>query len=113
MDTKPHVPRDPSMANPQLSGLLAQKLNSFLPLSPDELRGLAELQSAPPKVKRGKEFVHEGQTGHKAFVLQAGWACSYKMLRDGAARSSRFRFPATASGCAASCCEPQTIPSSL
>ena len=35
------------------------------------------------KVKRGKQLTQEGQTGHKAFVLQAGWACSYKDLPNG------------------------------
>lgn len=34
-------------------------------------------------MKRGKQLVQEGQTGHKVFVLQAGWACSYKNLADG------------------------------
>ena len=34
-------------------------------------------------VKRGNPLVHEGQTGHKAFVLQAGWGCSYKDLPNG------------------------------
>jgi CRP-like cAMP-binding protein len=41
-------------------------------------------------VKRGQELVHEGQTGHKAFVLQSGWACSYKSLRDGARQIISF-----------------------
>jgi CRP-like cAMP-binding protein len=71
------------MVNPRFDSVLARKLNTFLPLSPDEQRCLAELQSTPVKVKRGKQLVHEGQTGHKAFVLQAGWACSYKVLPDG------------------------------
>ena len=71
------------MANVLANSSLARKLNAFLPLSAKELRALAELQSAPAKVKRGKELVQEGQSGHRAFVLQAGWACSYKMLPDG------------------------------
>ena len=35
------------------------------------------------KVKRGRQLTQEGQTGHKAFILRAGWACSYKLLPDG------------------------------
>ena len=62
---------------------LARKLNTFFPLSADELNCLAEIQSAPIKVKRGKQLTHEGQTGHKVFVLQSGWACSYKELTNG------------------------------
>ena len=71
------------MAKPQPHNALAKKLNTFLPLSPDELKCLADIQSAPLAVKRGKPLIHEGQTGHKAFVLQAGWGCSYKLLPNG------------------------------
>ena len=41
------------------------------------------MQSNPVKVKRGQQLTHEGQTGHKAFILQAGWACSFKLLPNG------------------------------
>ena len=71
-------------------GILARKLNTFLPLTPDELNCLAEIQSQPFPVKRGRQLTQEGQTGHKAFVLQAGWACSYKVLRDGARQIISF-----------------------
>jgi CRP-like cAMP-binding protein len=37
----------------------------------------------PLKVKRGSQLTEEGQTGHKVFVLHAGWACSYKELANG------------------------------
>ena len=69
------------MAN--LDSVLAKKLNTFIPLTPKELNALAEIQSSPLSVKRGKQLTQEGQTGHKAFVLQSGWACSYKDLRNG------------------------------
>jgi CRP-like cAMP-binding protein len=71
-------------------GLLARKLGSFLPLSPDELKRLADLQSQSFSVKRGRQLTQEGQTGHKAFVLQEGWACSFKVLRDGARQIISF-----------------------
>jgi CRP-like cAMP-binding protein len=71
-------------------GILARKLNTFLPLTPDELKCLAEIQSPPFPVKRGRQLTQEGQTGHRAFVLQAGWACSYKVLRDGARQIISF-----------------------
>ena len=62
---------------------LARKLSTFVPMSRDELRYLAQMQSAPLTVKRGQQLVREGQTGHKAFVLQTGWASSYKDLPNG------------------------------
>ena len=58
-------------------GHLARKLGTFMQLSQDEQSCLAELQSEPVRVKRGKELVHEGQSGHKAYILQSGWACSF------------------------------------
>ena len=71
------------MPDVQFDSILARKLNTFVALSPDELTRLADLQSNPLRVKRGRQLTQEGQTGHKAFVLQAGWACSYKLLPDG------------------------------
>jgi CRP-like cAMP-binding protein len=67
----------------QIDNVLARKLSSFLPLSSAELKCLAEMQADPLNVKRNRQLTQEGQTGHKAFVLQSGWACSYKILPDG------------------------------
>src|SRR5688572_12947547 len=78
------------MPDVQFDSVLARKLNTFVALSPDELTCLADLQSNPLKVRRGRQLTQEGQTGHKAFVLQAGWACSYKMLPDGARQIISF-----------------------
>ena len=71
------------MSNMQGDSILAKKLNTFIPLAPKELNWLAAIQSTPLTVKRGKRLTQEGQTGHKAFVLQAGWACSFKDLANG------------------------------
>lgn len=71
------------MVNGRFDSLLARKLNTFLPLSPDELKCLEDLQSPTTAIKRGKQLVHEGQTGHQVFVLQSGWTCSYKDLPSG------------------------------
>jgi CRP-like cAMP-binding protein len=71
------------MVNMRPDSVLARKLNTFLPLSAGELKCLAEMQSAPVTVKKGAQLTQEGQTGHKAFVLQSGWACSFKDLRNG------------------------------
>jgi CRP-like cAMP-binding protein len=71
------------MATVHFDSVLARKLNRFLPLTAAELACLEDIQSAPVKLKRGQELVQEGQSGHKAYVLQAGWACSYKSLHNG------------------------------
>jgi CRP-like cAMP-binding protein len=71
------------MPNVQSDSVLAKKLSTFLRLSKDELKCLADLQRNPLNVRRGQQLTREGQTGHKAFVLQDGWACSFKTLPDG------------------------------
>ena len=71
------------MPKAQSDSVLAKKLSTFLPLSKDELTCLADLQRHRVKVLRGQQLTQEGQTGHKAFVLQEGWACSFKTLPDG------------------------------
>ena len=73
--------------------LLARKLNSFVALSEPELQCLCELQSTQVRVKLGKALVHEGQTGHKAYILQDGWACSFKSLQDGGRQIIGFPIP--------------------
>jgi CRP-like cAMP-binding protein len=78
------------MASAQFDSVLARKLNRFIPLNPEELKWLAEIQSPPLAVKRGKQLTQEGQTGHKAFVLQDGWACSYKELPNGSRQIISF-----------------------
>ena len=78
------------MVTRHVDSVLARKLNTFLPLSADELDCLASIQSPPVTVRRGKHLVREGQTGHKAFVLHAGWACSYKDLANGSRQIISF-----------------------
>jgi CRP-like cAMP-binding protein len=71
------------MPNAQSESVLAKKLNAFLALSQEELKCLADLQGHPLNMRRGQYLTREGQTEHKAFVLQTGWACSFKTLPDG------------------------------
>jgi CRP-like cAMP-binding protein len=72
---------------------LATKLGTFMELSVREAGCLAELQSSTLRVKAGKELVYEGQTGHLAYILQAGWACSFKLLPDGGRQIIAFPLP--------------------
>lgn len=72
---------------------LARKLTSFVKLTPTELAGLAELQSAPVHVQRGQELMHQGETGQVAHILHFGWGCSFKILRDGSRQIITFPVP--------------------
>ena len=67
----------------QFNSVFAQKLNTFIPLLRDELECIDGLQAKRVKIKRGQQLTREGQTGHKVFLLHAGWACSYKDLASG------------------------------
>jgi len=78
------------MANGHFESLLAKKLVTFVPLTTQERRCLTELQSKTVRVKRGKQLVKEGQGGHRAFILQDGWACSYKDLPNGSRQIISF-----------------------
>ena len=72
---------------------LAKKLNSFVRLLPDELACLAELQSRRRTVAALTEIVHEGQTNHRAWILQEGWANCYKLVPSGGRQIISFPLP--------------------
>jgi CRP-like cAMP-binding protein len=78
------------MANARFDSVLAKKLSTFIRLSADELKWLARLQTNPITIKRGRQLTQEGESGHKAFVLQAGWACSFKLLASGSRQIISF-----------------------
>jgi CRP-like cAMP-binding protein len=74
------------MAHSQIDtqNALVRKLNTYMPLATVEQQRLAELQTSPQRVKRGKQLMREGEAGHEeAYILQAGWACSFKDLPSG------------------------------
>jgi CRP-like cAMP-binding protein len=62
---------------------LATKLNTFVQLSGRELSRLAELELPPIHVERNREVLRQGEKGQSAYILQTGWGCSFKTLRDG------------------------------
>jgi CRP-like cAMP-binding protein len=76
-----------------LPNLLARKLGSFMQLSAVEAQCLSDMQLSSVRMKAGKELVHEGQTGHLAYILQDGWACSFKLLPDGGRQIINFPLP--------------------
>lgn len=78
------------MVNAHYDSLLTRKLNAFLPLSFAEAQCLEALQSPALPVRKGRQLVHEGQAGQSVFVLQSGWACSYKDLPNGSRQIISF-----------------------
>jgi CRP-like cAMP-binding protein len=72
---------------------LARKLNSFVALSGDEMACLTDLQSRRRRVAALTEIVHEGQTDHRAWILQEGWANCYKLVPNGGRQIIGFPLP--------------------
>jgi CRP-like cAMP-binding protein len=77
---------------------LVRKLGSFIRLTPAELALLTEIQSNRRCIARHTELVHEGQSGHRAFILQEGWASCYKLLPDGGRQIITFSLPGDCMG---------------
>jgi CRP-like cAMP-binding protein len=72
---------------------LVRKLTRYLKLGQDELALLDRLEAQRRPVPAGTELVHEEQIGHHAFILEDGWACSYKLLPDGGRQVIDFPIP--------------------
>lgn len=77
---------------------LVRKLGSFIRLSPLELELLADVQSNCRRIAKQTELVHEGQSGHRAYILQEGWARCYKVLPDGGRQIITFSLPGDCMG---------------
>ena len=75
---------------PRFDSVLARKLNTFVALSRAELECITEMEANPITLVRGQQLTQEGDTGHKAFVLQRGWTCSFKLLPNGSRQIISF-----------------------
>jgi CRP-like cAMP-binding protein len=42
---------------------------------------------------RGREMAHQGELGQAAYILRAGWACSFKLLSNGGRQVIAFPVP--------------------
>lgn len=72
---------------------LAEKLGAFVALSKDELSVLNTLNERRHVFVAGCDLVYQGQTNQAAYVLASGWACSYKIQRDGQRQIIDFQIP--------------------
>ncbi|MCG6901295.1 MAG: Crp/Fnr family transcriptional regulator [Rhodobacter sp.] len=72
---------------------LVRKLGAFVALSDSELSVLASFHKRRRTFVAGRDLVHQGQSDQAAYVLAAGWACSYKLLEDGQRQIVDFQIP--------------------
>ncbi len=72
---------------------LTRKLSAFVALSETELAALGRLHQRRRSFAAGRDMVHQGQSGQAAYILSAGWVCSYKIQRDGTRQIVDFQVP--------------------
>lgn len=71
----------------------ARKLSAFVRLSSDDLSVMSDLYRRRRKFDVGADMIHQGQEDQSAYVLASGWACSYKILPNGARQIVDFQIP--------------------
>lgn len=76
-----------------LKSPLTRKLSAFVALSDSDLNILTRFHRSRKTFLPGHEMVTEGQAKQTAFILAEGWACSYKILPDGARQIVDFQIP--------------------
>ena len=74
-------------------GPLARKLGAFVALSAKELSVLASLHRRRRTFVAGRDLVLQGQAHPTAYILAAGWVCSYKLLPNGTRQIVDFQIP--------------------
>jgi CRP-like cAMP-binding protein len=72
---------------------LTRKLSAFVALSAAELDVLERLHQRRRSFVAGQSLVHQGQVGQAAYILSAGWVCSYKIQPDGTRQIVDFQVP--------------------
>ncbi|AXO16747.1 MULTISPECIES: Crp/Fnr family transcriptional regulator [Thalassospira] len=72
---------------------VSKRLKNYIDLTEQELDTLSRMIGPSRMISAGGEIVHEGQSGHRAFILQDGWVMSYKLLPEGARQIIDFQVP--------------------
>lgn len=72
---------------------LVRKLGAFVSLSEAELAVLDGLYKRRRTFFAGSDLVHQGRSDQAAYILVSGWACSYKILKDGQRQIVDFQIP--------------------
>ena len=79
--------------NPIENSPLTRKLSAFVALSDAELAVLERLHERRISFVAGRDLVFQGQSDQAAYILAAGWVCSYKIQPDGARQVVDFQIP--------------------
>ena len=72
---------------------LTRKLSRYGALRQEELAAIVALQARRRRIAAGTEILREGETARRAFIMQEGWAFTYKLLPDGGRQVIDFAVP--------------------
>ncbi len=79
--------------NAVINSPLTRKLSVFVALSEVELAVLERLHQRRRFFVAERDLVHQGQSEQAAYILSAGWVCSYKVQPDGSRQIVNFQIP--------------------
>jgi CRP-like cAMP-binding protein len=74
-------------------GLLVRRLARVMPLEAEEIKGITALETHSRRVAPRTELIHEHDAVCRFFILEKGWAFSYKLLPDGGRQVIDFSIP--------------------
>jgi CRP-like cAMP-binding protein len=74
-------------------GPLARKLNSFVDLSDEDIRGLDRMGANARSYKAGEVLIEAGDRPEHVFLLLEGWACRYKVTPEGDRQIMAYLIP--------------------
>ncbi len=72
---------------------LANRLDAFTRLSPDDKAAIAQLSKVARVVQPRRDLIREGETPKFVHLMVDGWACRYKTLPDGRRQIVAFFVP--------------------
>lgn len=72
---------------------IAHKYDTRIALLPQDKAALESLRIHKRAFMKGCDIAHEGQSRHNAYILCEGWACSYKLMRNGTRQVISFHVP--------------------
>lgn len=78
---------------PLPTSTIARKLDTHIAFLPEDKATLDSLEIRKRVFTKGCDIVHEGQQLQNAYILCSGWACSYKLMRNGTRQVINFYVP--------------------
>lgn len=88
-----HQPGDGQAGVGDAEPIFVRRLSTFAPLDPAETDALRGVLSQPIRFPINGDLIIEGVPATSNYTIERGWACSYKLLRDGKRQILGFLLP--------------------